>query len=256
MGATGFDHIVRGENTLDKAFNQARNQALEEHGSDPYSGTIATVSGAQAITHRPMDIHEAYKVVDRYWNHEEEYPFISKWGDCGAIPLLKDSGSEAVKRSKKVTLDAVEFAAFQRGNNDAVKSYLKPLKGHIITDVRVIDSDISTKVETKATEGERETRYLVDGMGVNPHNRWDTGFSSQAEARAWADQQAKEANVRIYDASQQWGIYAVTRRADGSPLVVSKRIVKRAVLDVEYTMVRPTTSSKQDGWMFFGWAAC
>lgn len=254
MGTTGFETIVRGENNLDKAFNKARRDALDAHGNDPYSGTIATVYGAVSVSNKPIDIHKANDLVGRFWDHEDEYDWISRGGNCGAIPLLKDSGSTPVKRTRKVTLDAVEFAAYSRGTLDAVKSYLKPLKGHVITDVRAVASNLTTKVETKATEGDRETRYIVEGS--HQHANWATGFSTQAEARAFIDEVAKAEEPRMYDATKQWGIYAITKRADGSPLVVSKRLVKRAVLDVEYTMVRPSTSSKQDGWLFFGWASC
>lgn len=257
MGAIDFTDIIRGENDIQLAYGKAVDRAISQCGNDPYNGSISTTSSARAVTSTAIDIHHANNLVNQFWEDEDTYPFICKWETCGAIPLLKEEGDKKVeKRSKKITLDAVEFMAYQKGASDAIRSELKPLKDHIITTFRVQDVDCTTKVETKATEGERETRYLIEGS--SRHRTWETGFASQADARAWIDSAVRDADLSrsAHDANNTWGIYAVTRRANGNPLVTTRRIVKRAVLTVEYDMVKPSTSSKQDGWMFFGWAAC
>jgi hypothetical protein len=53
MGAVNFELLVRA-NSLEEAYEKAYNQAEDEEGNDPYSGTIAT-------THSLTDVTKEYK---------------------------------------------------------------------------------------------------------------------------------------------------------------------------------------------------
>lgn len=254
MGAHDFTHVVRGIKDASAAYDHAVKEALHEHGQDPYNGTISTTNGCTRIPGPALSLRRAEKRAYEIIDQEMDKYAISKWGNAGAIPLLATTGA-VEERSKKVTLDAVEYASYERGNRDVIDNELRPLKGYEILDWQIVDTDLTTKVKTSATDGERETRYLIEGS--RQHNAWETGFASQAEARAYIDKAVKEQEVRPgwSRANESWGIYAVTRRADGSPLVVTKRLVKRAVLTVKYRMEKVTQGGQHDGWLFFGMAA-
>lgn len=252
MGAHDFTEVVRNISDVRRAYDNACEEALREHGHDAYNGTISTTSGVTIIEATPMSLARAQKRADEIMDDSHSHG-IEKWGNAGAIALTP--GGKEEKRSKKVTLDAVEYASYEKGNQGAILAHLKPLKGYEIIRINVGGVDLTTKVTTQATEGERETRYLIEG--TRQHNTWETGFESQAKARAHIDAVVKEQDISspfIGKANASWGIYAVTRRASGKPLVVTRRQVKRAVLDVDYYMEQIVTG-KQDGWMFFGWAA-
>lgn len=253
MGAHDFTDIVRGIADVSDAYQHAVEQALNEYGHDAYNGTISTTAGCTRIPGPPLSRSLAEKRAYEIMDGEMEKYAISKWGNAGAIPLLASSG-EVEERSKKVTLDAVEFASYEQGNRDVINNELRPLKGYEILDWRISETDLTTKVKTSATDGERETRYLIEGS--RQHNTWETGFASQAEARAYIDKAVREQEVRPgwSRANESWGIYAMVRRADGSPLVTTKRTVKRAVLTVTYRMEKQVQGG-QDGWLFFGMAA-
>lgn len=253
MGAHDFTHIVRGVRDVSDAYSRAVEEAVREHGHDAYNGTISTTGGCTRIPGPALSVRLAEKRAYEILDQERDTYSVHKWGNAGAIPILASTGN-VEERSKKVTLDAVEYASYERGNRDVIESELRPLKGYEILDWHVTDTELTTKVKTAATEGERETRYLIDGS--SKHGRWETGFPSQAEARAYIDQAAKNQEINRWSrANESWGIYAVTRRTDGSPLVVTKRITKRAVLTVKYRMEKAPQGGQHDGWLFFGMAA-
>lgn len=253
MGAHGFDLEMRTQMGMEQAYRHAVDEALREHGNDPYNGTIATTNGVIRASDAPMTRGEASRFTEEYFDGTRAVPGVEKWEAAGAIPLLPSGANET--RSKKLTLDTVEFASYQKGNQDVIRDELKILKGYILGSFSIKDLDVSMKVETKGTEGERETRYFIEGNGFGPY-RWQDGYPSQSLARAAADAKANAEATSMHEAqSQSWGIYGVTRRADGSPLVRTRRVVKRASMTVEYVMERKVSGRRPDGWLFFGWAA-
>lgn len=253
MGAHGFTEVVRGNRSMEHAYRDVVSNALAESGSDPYNGTISTTNGVVLATDKLLSEAQAMNFAQEYYDGTREVPGVEKWEAAGAIRLLKSTGVTE-ERSKKVALDTVEFAAYQQGNREVITSELRILKGYDLIDFRVTKTDPSAKVELKGTDGERETRYFIEGDGFGPY-RWDAGHASQADARAFLQDWISKAEVPHYRANHSWGIYGVTRRADGAPLVRAKRLVKRAVLTVEYRMEKKPTRKTPDGWFFFGWAA-
>jgi hypothetical protein len=256
MGAHDFEYIVRNKGNVSDAYTHLREEAIQQHGQDPYNGTISTTSGYVMASSDAMTLAQARDFAQKYFNGEVQLPRVEKWGDAGAIPLLAES-TEVVTRTKKITLDAVEYASFQKGNKDVITSELRILKGYSLVDYKVEDVDATIKVDTKATEGDRETRYFIEGDGMGgPH--WENGYASQAEARDAMNALAlAKKQSSIYDTrNQKWGTYAITRRSDGTPLVRTRRTTKRAVLTVEYRMEKVDAGRTEDGWYFFGWAAC
>lgn len=275
MGAHDFQTTLRGENDLNKAYRLACEEAEYEHGHDAYNGTISTTSGAVAVTRTPVTMREAQKLINKFWDGYNGNPApdwqrtfgrlgISKWDNCGAIPLKSEGPpQDRQQRTKKVTLDAVEYAAFKAlpwsERQEFFAEHLKVLKGYELTDVHVDEfkGEFTTKVETKATDGERDTRYFIvktshPTYSLNPTTNY---YSSQSEARAALEKQMKNYTGSL-DTSEM-GIVALTVRDDASPLVKSKVIIKKAVLPVTYTMVKyGKATNTQDGWLFFGLAAC
>lgn len=257
MGAIGFEHVVESVNlSMQAAYNQAVEEAEREHGLDTYNGTISTTNGVRLVHSDPLTLTEARKIVEEYYDGKRQFGGVEKWEAAGAIPLTKGS-NEREKRTKKVTLDRIEYVSYQKGNRDVIADELRILKGYELVNFVIKDQDITAKVETKATEGERETRYFIEGGGFGPA-RWDDGFPNQAAARAALDKRAASDDTSYEVGNREWGIYAITRRTNGSPLVRTRRVVKRAVLTVEYEMERKLVRARRDrtGWLFFGWAAC
>lgn len=262
MGAHSFGLVFRGENNVREAYRRAVEDALHEYGHDPYNGSISTTNGFVQVERHPVSETRAYEIENEWHNaHHDDPRFrgIGKWDACGAVPLLKNVKTDEVTRTKKVILDAVEFAAYIADGGEHgsfLKGHIKPLKGYELSRVLVKESDLSTKVVTQATDGDRETRYIVEGS--NRHATWETGFPTQAKARAFIDEAAKAEEISAWGAHQAnkaYGIYAITRRADGSPLVRTKRTVKKAVLTVEYVMHKTPDTNEHDGFYFFGMAA-
>lgn len=102
MGSTNFDTIVRGAQTMEEAYSQAKAQAIYDHGHDPYSGTIATTrgvvlapdlpKGATPITVEEAQAHLGVTTGGEYWWDRDNQP--QKWESAWAIPLAAEPDAE------------------------------------------------------------------------------------------------------------------------------------------------------------------
>ena len=89
MGATSFHQSVQKKNyeSAKQAFRELVEDALYEHGHDPYSGTIATCSLLGEIKEPESDDHynaaleELRKRECVYFETQDKYHFIG-WASC------------------------------------------------------------------------------------------------------------------------------------------------------------------------------
>jgi len=89
MGATSFHQSVPKKNyeSAKQAFRELVEDALYEHGHDPYSGTIATCSLSGEINEPESDKHyenaleELSKRECVYFETQDKYHFIG-WASC------------------------------------------------------------------------------------------------------------------------------------------------------------------------------
>jgi len=111
------------------------------------------------------------------------------------------------------------------------------------------------RVTARAPKGKTVTKFVV--LGTRAHSTWETGFDTQAEARAWATEVMKDPKYHWEDITK-YEIEGITRREDGSPLVeVVREVGKRMVdVEVEVKLAGVDTGAQADGWLFFGWASC
>ncbi|NUS02061.1 MAG: hypothetical protein HOV97_05800 [Nonomuraea sp.] len=131
---------------------------------------------------------------------------------------------------------------------------MKLKAGESIVSHRVTrDTPGPAKVTAVAGGGPNEKRFIV--KGARQHDTWETGFTSQAEARAWATEYMK--SDRDFGDSGVLEVESVTRRADGEPLVrITREVTKRQVdVDVEVKLAGAGQQATPDGWLFFGWAS-
>lgn len=119
----------------------------------------------------------------------------------------------------------------------------------------------SPKATSQATKGATETRYFILPMqtgrvGNQVMPAWDTGYSTQAKARAGLPQTLE----RRWQADFE--IVSMTRRADGQGLVahsldsLAAKTVKVAITANVSRVLEPGRVTDERGWMFYGWAAC
>jgi hypothetical protein len=143
----------------------------------------------------------------------------------------------------------VDYQAAQKALVEAASSNVRLKQGERIVDVRQIGHKAGkSKVTAEATKGKAITRYVVKGSAQ--HATWETGFDSQALARAWATDTAKASEVGCL-----LEIEAVTRREGNQPLVVVGRDVIEHVYKATAIISRDAKATRPEGWLFFGWAS-
>lgn len=99
MGVQSFIIKGRGE-SINEAFSDLQDEAIHEHGYDPYSGTIATVYGYRDVTEK---FKASKKSLQEYMSERLEN--IAK-RECEAIcikPPVKDERKNKVKVEHVVT---------------------------------------------------------------------------------------------------------------------------------------------------------
>jgi hypothetical protein len=90
MGASTFYRVGCGEN-VQAAFDNARRDAMEESGDNPYSGDLYTKDSYIEINSEPQaNIDAAYAEADRLLK-EQDGRIMDKNGPAGAI-RFRDSG--------------------------------------------------------------------------------------------------------------------------------------------------------------------
>jgi hypothetical protein len=119
------------------------------------------------------------------------------------------------------------------------------------------DTPGKAKVVATAPKGTTTTRFVIKGAGRH-HSTWETGFDSQAEARAFATEYMNDESKQFQSDNGFLEVESVTRRSDGQALVrVERSVAKRMVdVEVEVKLANVKTKSTPDGWLFFGWASC
>lgn len=255
MGGTTFSQYQPGLEVR-AAFTEAHDLARYEHGNAGYTGSLAEKDSYNVITREPMSRSEADRLADRLINDSD--PRIDdKWGPAGAIPVV--NVAEGQSRTVKVTFDipgGLDWQAAQRLIETQVGERVKLKAGE-----RVISHNVQENVAGKARvtaqvpKEKAETRYIIPGTF---HNRWETGFDTQAKARAAANTLANREQRLGEQDVQNFPIEGIFRRANGEALVTVTRTIPKRTLTVEATVVLPakTTKTTPDGWLFFGWASC
>lgn len=131
------------------------------------------------------------------------------------------------------------------------------LGGYWTADPNPLPDPVRTyKTTTTAPKTKPETRYLVHGDRA--HDTWDTGFPTQAAARAHALTLTQAQPSRWDAGTTSYTIDAVTRRTTGEPLVTVTRTLTKTVWTVRVTITHTPPiplGTQPDGWLFFGWAS-
>jgi hypothetical protein len=185
-----------------------------------------------------------------------------RWGcatgmrtDCVAVVTI---AAAPLERTEKVTVTFASTGS-DDGNRaaarDLARQQVRLRKGERITITAASHGTavVATKVTAVAPKGATSTRYAV--LGLAGHATWATGFASQAAARAWATEAINDPKARTWNTPDEVEVIAVTRRADGSPLVSVRREVTKISVEVTVTIDtgRPRPSTP-DAWLFFGMA--
>lgn len=274
MGSSSFADYYEGTD-LQKLYNDAVEAARYEHGSDPYSGTIATTSGVRLVQAQPVPLQVAHDIADASLDS------LSKWDDCGAVPIL-DTGNVD---KREVTFDVTllgpgEFYERKGDLEAAVRQAAKLRAGETLIDWEVErpvgqgrwngttiysgrQTSVQRKVTVEATEGKTETRYVVQGPGIH-QRQWKDMHPTQAAARKslkeWLEA-GHGAPRHLPDSQfprphQDYEVVGITRRVDGEPVVRGYAEIVKTTYPIQATVGKITNSGKISGYLIFGWAAC
>lgn len=275
MGASTFVSYKEGIDAT-KAFLAARDEAAFEYGHGGYTGTIAEKSGFRVLSQTPMSRRDAEAFAEREMQNPSSVAY-DKWGDAGAVPIAA-SGKE-VTRTLRITVTVLGDPMAQEGAHywsernavtAAIAAKVRLKAGESITGIfgpelgaqrgtnGPHDPKRTYKVTSSATAGKAVTRYIITGSNNRSlgHDTWETGFPTQAEARAFALEMARSETIR--GGSLTYSISSVTRRENGDPLAIITRTLVKTVwtADVDVTFTPPLKSGAPIvGWLFFGWAS-
>lgn len=268
MGADTFLETYENEADLQKAFSYAVQASGWENGHGGYSGSLAEKGDVVLISNAPRSKEDAYTLAQELIDARD--PRIDdKWGPAGAIGYGTIEYGPKTTRTVRVTVTVtgphdLESEAVRKAVLATVKvktdEKVTSITGHGLSG-RIAGKDLpepkrTYKVKATAPKAKTVTKYIV--IGSKGHGAWETGFSTQAEARAWAVKAIE--NPRGWDASRdaEYEIVTVTRRETGEPLVkVTRELVKTVhTVDVEITHAKTLTKApKNEHWLFFGWAS-
>lgn len=302
MGSINFEEVIYTTASMKDAYAQVVQDALVEWGTEPYNGSISTTDGVvlsplatcTPIPESQVDREAIGARLDQLskWGPCEALPVLE------VIPARVDRVPGRCTVETSVPADAVSASNGHSNiaplkevlTKQATRSVHKQLRdtglrtvqhtdehtttlraGEKVQDYRVhvVDYQIVSpaKATTRATPGPTETRYFILPALDNPHHRrdlpaWDTGFPTQAKARAALPQTLPQTlgqrNLHV-----GYEIVSMTRRATGAGLVEhsldaleGKKTVK-VTLDVSVSrVVEPEQVTKRPGWLFYGMAAC
>ena len=265
MGASSFYDIYRGSATAQEAYAQLVSQAREEHGWDPYNGTISTTGGVSPVPVQPMTVAQAEELA------ETRIDKLNKWEACEAIPLVAETPPEYEKlpdMEAQLTLTGAVYNDIDLLKTAARQS-LKLPKGVEITDCVVkIErgsfirlATVEKRVVVEVPKEGTETRYFIlTGVGKIRGDQldWDKGYPTQAAARAALDTVLRYDFRGIPDVEAE--IIGVTRRVSGAPLVKAtvsaKKITGTFVVSTRRLIKPATYGTERAGFYFYGWAAC
>lgn len=272
---------------LGAAFTEAYNDARYEYGSRGYTGSLAEKHDAVIIDNQIRWEKDAYLFANSEEIHTHQI-VNDKWGPAAAIPFATPRESEKPKTTTKTISVVVKGdpglnpvvkespgewgyqnsvrAAAHKARHEAIMEAIKTKLR--LKDTQRIDSVHTKKVaptyraKTIVSKEAKETRYVFNISDY--HDTWETGFKSQAEARAALVEYAKRDGTQEYRgmisvptaATEEYEISAITRRTSGEPIV---RVV-RELVKTEYTLEvvvedAPKPPNRIDGWLFFGYAS-
>jgi len=252
MGSTNFENVYYGDSNMTDAYHELCEQATLEDGRDPYNGTISTTEGVRLLVGSPMSELAASKLARA---HLDDF---SKWGECGAIPLVARAETKTCTRIVKVTVPGpVDYESLYAAVEATfpVDEVAGEIDWNWSTGYTAVGSDlplpvVKTKIVAAATEGAAVTTYTVlcDGRVL------EQGFATQAAARAQALAIAK---AETSAETHTYGVRAVTSREGGDrDLVRVVRTVVSTKVTCRVSVALPVSpSSARGGWLFFGWVA-
>lgn len=257
MGGVTFSQEHYGITDPSEAFREATSQARYEYGHGGYSGTLAEKGEYTIIQKQPMVLEAAEKLA--YALIDANDPRITdKWGPAGAIPLCNETPGE-VEDLGRVTVE-VTFKGVPSHEEVMTAAEAKVRKEHgKNVNCRFYDSQVTYEYRhtTTATKGATETRYFVMKVGDREMPSWESGYVSQAEARAHAAEAVARDRWSVGDMEAE--IISMTRRSEGTPLATYQRKVKTSTHTVSLLaqrVVKPAQSTPGvAGWLFFGWAS-
>lgn len=267
MGANVFMTEAAGADVRE-AFCEAVRVANYEHGHGGYSGTLAEKHDFVVVSTTPRWLADAEAFANSLIDANDSR-ISDKWGPAGAVPFVRNiDGSEPSRRDVVVTVtvkgDDTNWGEQLRAAVDA-KVQLRPQERveRIVTADNLYGEAREALGEPvyryryakASTPGARVTRYIVEGS--QRHGSWETGFDSQAAAAAYAVEASRTVD-RWRTGSASFGVSAVTRREDGSPLMVASRTLVSTTLKVRVSLVTfpPLPAGVVPaGWLFFGWAS-
>lgn len=285
MGLINFDSVHYGyphtPEGMEQAYRCAVEEALFEHGHDPYSGTIATTEGVfrSNLVQEPIEEGELDNDLQ-----EALLDSTEKRGPCAAVPVYEtmprrtrerlsptpvqfriahseflngrrsDVVRKAVRKALRDALNSGEISSTPHsGNHVHLGVTARDVSKHELCLERM-ELVTPRRAKIAATQGKPETRYFVVSSQGLPS--WDQGFATQAEARAQMKQRIESSPF----GDGRCEIIAVTRRQGGEPLVKGeatwpKMVDVTATVSLSETVAEPMRTGRT-GWFFCGWAAC
>ncbi|WP_137726372.1 hypothetical protein [Prescottella subtropica] len=254
MGAHSFDETIYTDANAEDAYRELVEQAVHEHGHDGYNGTISTTSGVSVVRTASLRLKDAQKLGDG------RLEMLSKWGNCEAIPLVKEVA--ATYESDGSVIVEVDVSAAVFGDADALRKVIAKQISRPAHDVESwrptghSSMTVTKRVQAAATKGKTETRYFVVEAGVDRLPQWDRGFPTQAAARAAFENVGVNASWRP---SIDVEVIAITRRVGGQPLVAgtvaAKQVAGRLTVQLRRKVRDGSVGTERAGWYFYGWAA-
>lgn len=296
MGATSFEHTIYTDSAMDAAYAQAVSEARDEYGHDPYNGTVSTTEGVQL-----SPLYKGSPIPENQIDQEAlsaRLNDLSKWGPCEALPILRVQPARTIAHGHitvEVSVPSHLLTGDQRHYNadlhKALKDGLsKEVRKRIRSDKQLtLDPDnrgeskvLATgsavddytvsymvhqiaqvpKVATRATKGKTETRYFVLPEGAASMPTWDSGFPSQAEARAALPTSLPSSRGWDQNPKATYEVISMTRRVGGEPLVThvldaaSAKTTLVKVCGSICEVIDPEQVTREKGWLLYGVAAC
>lgn len=235
-----------------EVYRRLYQEAELEHGTDPYSGTIATSSGCFAWDQSgPRHRSAAEQVAQRAVDDDDRR--LSKWDSWAYVPVARDEDFDHT--TKTLTVD-VTSAADQQGEWQALLTAASAAApaGYTLAGVNVTDVEQTFGRKRTVGAGARTTTYHVEA-GHRGTQTYPTLAAAEAAARdllerihANAERSPRHAQPVDID------IEGVIRKSD-APLVRHSLVRKKKKVKVEATYVKPRGPLHAEGFLFFGWAA-
>lgn len=240
MGSHAFTNRST-ERDATVAYKQLCSQALAEHGSDSYNGTISTTSGFKVVSSKPISPAQAQAIMDRRIEH------LSKWSTCEAIAV----GTPVRTRPKTLWLT---IPGDSETSSEVVASADKVAAAIGVSPSRIASYEIL----------ESSPKISIESSRPGPaHKVWVTSDGRQFESRAEAVKHARDTlrarhtHVRFGPSLLRSSTITVQPTIVHTPpaalvaTVSSWRVKVRAQVAQEV----PGEMYTFDHWLFYGWVA-